>query len=179
MTDEEKYTGLSRKKRFACNIVTAALIFACGCVLLVFGIIGGVIGVGVSVIVVPLLLLTGGLILFVTSIIQMNTVTFYMSIIFFVCAFVGFLAHFSPLTYGMLYPFYIASPAIASLFTVIMSGEYRFHLKIILVFSFPSVFFALFASGIWTAGILAPALVMYAGLVALYGALSANSATEE
>lgn len=179
MTDEEKYTGLSRKKRFACNIIAAALIFACGGVLLVFGIIGGTIGVGVSVIVVPLLLLTGGLILFITSLVQMNTVTFYLSIIFFVCSIVGFLAHFTPLTYGMLYPLYIASPAIASLFTVLMSGEFRFHLRIILVFAVPSVFFALFAAEVWTAGILAPALVMYAGLVALYGALSANCTTEE
>lgn len=79
----------------------------------------------------------------------------------------------------MLYPLYIATPAIASLFTMFMSGEYKFHIRIILVFAVPAVFFALFAAEIWTVGVLVPAIIMYAGLLALYSALSASAASEE
>ncbi|MBQ7227338.1 MAG: hypothetical protein IJX05_02940 [Clostridia bacterium] len=178
MTDEAKYT-LSPKKRFICNLIAAIGILTCGAVLLVFGIIGNGVGVYVSQLIVPVILLTIGLIFMITSLIQMNTVTFYLAIVFLVCSLVSFLAHFTPLSYGMIYPLYIASPAIASLFTMIMSKEYAFHLRLIFLFAVPAVFFQLFATELWSLSVLVPVLLMYCGLVVLSFALSANSVSEE
>ncbi|HIV64492.1 MAG TPA: hypothetical protein H9693_07010 [Firmicutes bacterium] len=179
MTDEEKYTELSRGKRLASNLIGACGLLACGGVLLAFGIAGESIGVSVIDLIAPVALLSVGLVLLATALIQRNTVSMYLSFLFLVPALVSFLANLTEMTYSMLYPLYIATPAIASLFTMFMSGEYKFHIRIILVFAVPAVFFALFAAEIWTVGVLVPAIIMYAGLLALYSALSASAASEE
>ena len=179
MTEEEKYVELSRGKRFASNLTAAAGLFLCGAVLLVFGIGGESWGVSVVSLIAPVVLLSVGLIFLVSSLIQVNTVTLYISVLFLVPAFVSFLANLTDITYASLWPLYVAAPAVASLFTMLMSGEYRFHIRIICIFAVPALFFALFASGIWSVGILIPALLMYAGLLALYTALSVNGAPEE
>lgn len=182
MTEKDNnstYTELSRGKRFASNLIAAIGVFVCGAVLLVFGIAGESIGVDVVLLIAPVVLVSLGSILLATSLIQRNSVTLYLSVLLLVCAVVSFVANLTDATYGVLYPFYIASPAIASFFTMLMSREYKFHIRIMLVFALPAVFFALFAAGVWSVGILVPAIIMYAGLLILYGALSVNVATEE
>lgn len=179
MTEEEKYVELSKGKRFASNLTAAVGLFLCGAVLLVFGIGGESWGISVVLLVAPVILLAIGLIFLVSSLIQVNTVTLYISVLFLVSSLVSFLANLTDITYATLWPLYVAAPAVASLFTMFMSGEYRFHIRMICVFAVPALLFALFACGIWSVGVLIPSLIMYAGLLALYVALSINGASEE
>lgn len=175
MRKEEEYTEISRGKRFVSNLIAAIGIFVCGAILLIFGIVGD----NVVLLIAPVILVSLGLIFLITSLIQFNSVTLYLAVLLLVCAIVSFVANLTEATYGMLYPFYIAAPAIASAFTMIMSKDYKFHARIIFLFAVPSVFFAFFAAELWSVVILVPALIMYAGFIALYAALAVNAVTEE
>lgn len=179
MKKEEEYVEISRGKRLASNLVAAIGIFICGAVLLVFGLTGESVGVSVASLIAPVILSSLGLIFLTTSLIQGNSVTLYLAVILLVCAVVSFVANLTEVTYGMLYPLYISSPAIASAITMIMSKDYNFHLKIIVIFAVPAIFFAFFAAELWTVAVLVPALIMYAGFLALYAALAVNSVAEE
>lgn len=179
MTEEEKYVELSRGKRRVSNLIAAFGLLLCGGVLLVFGICGEGWGISAVALIAPVVLLSLGLILLITSLIQINTVTLYLAALLLVCSLVSFLANLTDATYGTLWPLYLASPAVASLFTMIMSGEYRFHIRVICLFAVPALFFALFVSGIWGVAVLVPAIILYAGLLALYFALSVGSVNEE
>ncbi len=173
---QEEYIEISRGKRLACNLIAAAGIIICGAVLLVIGLRWGDT---VIAFIAPVILSSLGLILLITSLIQGNTVTLYLSVLLLVCAVVSFVANLTQATYGMLYPLYIGSPAIASAFTMLMSKDYKFHAKIIFVFAVPAIFFAFFATELWSAAVLIPALIMYAGFIVLYAALAVNAASEE
>lgn len=179
MRKEEEYTEISRGKRFVSNLIAAIGIFVCGAILLVFGLVGDGIGVSVVLLIAPVILATFGLVFLTTSLIQRNSVTLYLAVLFLVCAIVSFIANLTTVTYGMLYPLYIGSPAIASCFTMIMSRDYKFHSRIIFLFAVPAIFFAFFAANLWSVVILVPALIMYAGFLALYAALAVNAASEE
>ena len=145
MTDEEKYKEISRGRKLASNVVAAAILIAAGALLLALGM---ATDVDMSKLVVPVVLTAIGLILFVSALIQFNTVTLYLSMLFLLCAAVSFVAHYSPAGYDKLWPTYILAPAVASLATMFMSGEYKFHLRLIVLFAVPAILLSLMSFGI-------------------------------
>lgn len=176
MTDEEKYKEISRGRKLASNVVAAAILIAAGALLLALGM---ATNVDMSKLVVPVVLTAIGLILFVSALIQFNTVTLYLSMLFLVCAAVSFVAHYSPAGYDKLWPTYILAPAVASLATMFMSGEYKFHLRLIVLFAVPAILLSLMSFGIAEMRVVIPALIVFAGLAALYVALAVRGTTEE
>lgn len=168
------------RSRFVCNLIAAGGLIICGAVLLVFGIAGDAIGVSVVSLIAPVILLCIGLALLVTSLLRRNTVTLYVSVLLLMCSAASFCANLIPgVSYATIWPMYVVAPAVASFFTMLMSGAIRFHVRIICVFAVPSVFFSLFAAGIWSVGILIPVLIIYIGLLALFAALAVKGEPEE
>ena len=176
MTDEETYKEIPRAKKLACNIIAAAMIIATGALLFAFG-----IGTDIDMTkrTVPVVLAAIGLILLVCAVIQFNTVEMYLAVLFLVCSAVSFAAHFSPVGYGQLWPTYVLAPAIASLATMFMSGDYKFHLRVIVLFGVPAILLSLLSFGVADLRVVVPALIVFAGLAALYVALAVRGTTEE
>lgn len=179
MTDEETLEIKSRKINRVCNVISAFLILVAGGILLAFGISGETIGFSVAQLALPVILLAIGLVLLFRALVKSNTVTLYLSVIFLVSSAISFIAHLTPVTYGVIYPLYIASPGIASFFTMLMSREYAYHLRLLFLFAVPAVFFQLLATAVWSVDIFIPAIVFFVGVITLDLALSAKSVTEE
>lgn len=175
---ENNIEQLNSTQRFASNLAAAIGVLLCGVFLLLCG--TGVFDIAVSLAVAPALLIAFGLILLANAFIQKNTVALYLAIILLVCALVSCLANFvDSISYGMLYPLYIASPAIASFFTMLMSRNFYTHIRIIILFGVPASIFFMQSLGVWTWQIALPVIIMYVGLLALYITLSARSKPEE
>ena len=96
-----------------------------------------------------------------------------------VMAAVSFVAHYSPATYSQLWPTYILAPAVASLATMFMSGDFKFHIRLIVLFGVPAILLSLMSFGVVGLRIILPALIVFAGLAALYVALAVRGTTEE
>ena len=60
-----------------------------------------------------------------------------------------------------------------------LSGEYKFHIRLIILFGVPAVLLSLMSFGLVGMRIIIPALIMFAGLAALYVALAVRGTTEE
>ena len=176
MTDGETYKEISRGKKLASDVAAAAIIIAAGALLLGLGI--GT-DVDMSKLVVPAVLSALGLILIVSALIQFNTVTMYLSMLFLVSAAVSFVAHYTPATYSQLWPTYILAPPVASLATMFMSGDFKFHIRLIVLFGVPAILLSLMSFGVDGLRIILPALIVFAGLAALYVALAVRGTTEE
>ena len=167
MTDEETYKEIPRAKKLASNITAAVVLIATGAVLFALGM---ATDIDMGKLILPVILAAIGLILFISSVIQYNTVTMYLSILFLVCSAVSF---------AELWPTYILAPAIASVATMFLSGEYKFHIRLIILFGVPAVLLSLMSFGLVGMRIIIPALIMFAGLAALYVALAVRGTTEE
>ncbi len=169
---------LSRRQRLAGNVTTGALVIAAGIILLLSG--TGVIKADISVLAVPVLLAAIGLSLLFAAIIQRNTVSLWISFAFTVPSLVSFIAGFTETGYGELYPLYIAIPAIASFFTMLMSRNFRDHIKAVLFFGVTAALFALNSSGLVGWGVALPLIIVYVGLIIVYFAVaSAKMETKE
>ena len=60
-----------------------------------------------------------------------------------------------------------------------MSGDYKFHLRLIVLFGVPAVLLSLMSFEVLDLRVVVPALIMFAGLAALYAALAVRGTTEE
>lgn len=176
MTDQETYKEIPRARRFASNITAAAVLIVTGAVLFALGM---ATDIDMSKLIVPVILAAIGLILLISAVIQFNTVTMYLSMLFLVCSAVSFAAHYSSAGYSELWPTYILAPAVASVATMFMSGDYKFHIRLIVLFGVPAILLSLLSFGLVDMRIIIPALIMFAGLAALYVALAVRGTTEE
>ncbi len=156
---------LTPSQRRASNIVAGAYLVACGVVLLLVGL--GVIGsVTLKQTWLPIVLTALGLIFFTTGLMQGNVVSVWLAFVFLVPAGISYLAVFSSLSYAQLYPFYIAIPAICSLFTVILSRKaVADHLKVIVFFGVIAGAFALNSFGLVGWAVTLPIVLVFVGLV--------------
>lgn len=168
---------VTKKQRLACNLTAGFAVVAAGLILLLAGV--DVIPAGIGVLAAPVLLSAIGLSLLAAALIQRNTVSLWISFAFTVPALVSFLAGFTAAGYAQLYPLYIAVPAIASLFTMLMSGAVRDHLKVILLFGVTAALFALNSSGLVGWGVALPLIIVYAGLIIVYLAFRSAGSTEQ
>jgi membrane protein len=169
---------LTKGQKLAGNMIAGAYTVACGVFLLVVG-LGSIEGLTVSNTALPTILLTVGLVFLTTAIIQTNTVSLWLSFAFIVPAVVSYLNNFTPLGYAQLYPLYIAIPAIASLFTMLMSRSYRDHLKAVLFFGVIAGIFAIESSGAAGWGVVVPVLVVFVGLMIVFTALKLNKSEDD
>lgn len=160
---------LTKTQRLAGNLTAGFFIIACGIFLLLVGV--KVIPLNVYELIVPSLLATVGLVLGITGLIQINTVSLWCSFAFLVPSIVSLLVVFTPLKYSQLYPMYIAIPAIASLFTMLMSREFSDHLKVILLFGVLALIFFLASFKILHWAVILPLLVVFIGLIIVYVAV--------
>lgn len=178
MTDNNLTEELTASQRFASNLAAAAGVILCGVFLLLCG--TGVFDIAVSLAIAPAVLVALGLILLSNAFIQKNTVALYLGVILLVCALVSCLANFADgVSYSKLYPLYIASPAVASLITMLISRNYITHIKVIAFFGLPAALLFMQSFGVWAWQVVLPAIIMFVGLLALYLTLSARSKPEE
>lgn len=160
---------LTPRQRIAGNITAGIFVIACGIFLLLCGV--NVIPVRVTRVLVFSLLLTVGLVLFVTGLIQKNSVSLWLAFVFLLPALVEVLNKFAGVNYSALYPIYIAIPAVASLFTMFMTLQWRDHIYVILFFGIIASVFALQSSGLLGLSVVVPIIVILVGAFILYIAL--------
>ena len=85
-----------------------------------------------------------GLSLLICGLIERNAVALWLSFCFLVPGALSVLCrNVAGCNYYELYPLYIAIPAIASFFTMLVCGKFKSHLKVIPVFAVPALLFAL------------------------------------
>ena len=89
-----------------------------------------------------------GIILLLTGLIQRNSVSIFLAFPFLVPGVVAILCENGLAQYGVLYPLYIAIPAISSFFTMLICKGIKSHLKVIVVFGLESVFYLLNVVGV-------------------------------
>lgn len=152
---------LSRTQKFAGNIIAGALTVLCGLFLLLCGL--DVFEIAVLDVLAASILSTIGLVLLITGIIQKNTVSLWVACAFLVPALVEVLTHYTNLTYGNLYPLYIAIPAISSLVAMAYSREWRAHIVPIVLFGAIAFLFALKSFDIAGWGVVIPLLLVFLG----------------
>ena len=170
-------TELTKGQKLAGNLIAGAYTVLCGIFLLLVG-LNLFDGLSIGNTALPTILLTVGLVFLTTAIIQRNTVSLWLSFAFIVPAVVSYLNNFTPLTYARLYPLYIAIPAIASLFTMIMSKAYSDHIKIVIFFGVIAAVFSLQSSSVAGWGVVIPVLVVIAGLAIVYAAIKMNASED-
>lgn len=168
---------VTRKQRLIGNLTAGGCILAAGVILLLSGL--HVIPANVGSLAAPVLLAAVGLSLWTTAFIQHNSVALWLACLFLVPSIVGFIVEFGPVTYGQMYPLYIATPAVASLCCMPMSGNYRAHGKAIAVFGVSAALFSLQSSGLTGWGVVLPLFVVFIGLVVVYFAVRIARAPEE
>ena len=173
-------TELTKGQKLAGNLIAGAYTVLCGIFLLLVG-LNLFDGLSIGNTTLPTILLTVGLVFLTTAIIQRNTVSLWLSFAFIVPAVVSYLNNFTPLTYARLYPLYIAIPAIASLFTMIMimSKAYSDHIKIVIFFGVIAAVFSLQSSSVAGWGVVIPVLVVFVGLAIVYTAIKMNASEDE
>lgn len=177
MNKNDELTPLSRKKKMICNITAAGIIMLAGVILLFCGV--GIIPVSASTAAAGVLTFSIGLILLVTALVQRNSVAMWLCFLFFMPALVELIEKVSPATYANLYPIYVAAPAMSSLFTALLTREWRIHLPIILAFMPPAATLALCSSGICKLSVGLPILVIYLGCLMLIIALKGRMKDED
>ena len=137
---------------FSSNQIKAGKICAIAlfCLLVVFYVLvfTKVISVQFSDIIVGSLLGYVGLVLITSGLVQRNSVSIWLSFAFLVPAVIALLCSFSLSQYSVLYPLYVAIPAISSFFTAICCGNWASHGKVMLVFSVGAVCFMLNVIGL-------------------------------
>ncbi len=169
-TTEERIE-LTPRQKLVGNLVAGGFTLLCGIFLLLCGL--GVIPLSLRDVALPAVLSAVGLALFSTAILNRNSVSLWLSWAFFTPAVISFVAAYTSLGYGNLYPFYIAIPAIASLMTLPMTPKsWKSHIKVIMFFGVLAFLFMLNSLiGIgWN--IVLPIILVLAGLAIIAVALS-------
>ncbi|MCI9518882.1 MAG: hypothetical protein HFK08_06480 [Clostridia bacterium] len=163
-TVEKNEGELSFGQKLAGNIVAGAMTLLCGVFLLLCGL--NVIPLKIWDVALPSCLMAVGVTLLVTAAIGKNPVSLWLSWVFDTPAVISLLAAYTPLTYVQLYPFYIAIPAIASLFTLVMTPKsFKSHLKVILFFGVIAFLFTLNSLMGVSWSVVLPLLLVLAGLL--------------
>ena len=140
MSRSETQNELTPAKKIAGNIIAGSMVVLCGIFLLLSGI--GVFPLKISDVALPSCLIAVGLTLLITAVINRNPVSLWLSFMFLTPAAVSLCTAYT--SYANLYPFYIASPAIASLLTLPMTPRsFKSHIKVILFFGVLAFLFML------------------------------------
>lgn len=163
---------LTPRQKLVGNLVAGGFTLLCGIFLLLCGV--GVFPLSLRDVALPAVLSAVGLALFTTAIINRNSVSMWLSWAFLTPAVISFVAAYTSLGYGNLYPFYIAIPALASLLTLPMTPRsWKGHIKVILFFGVLAFLFMLNSlMGIgWR--IVLPIILVLAGLTIIAVALCA------
>jgi hypothetical protein len=122
--------------------ITAVIVMALLVVWLVL--VGvGVVSIGFWNILAGSILGAIGVILLVSGAIQKNSVSIWLSYAFLIPAIIEFLCKFSISNYSVLYPLYIAIPAISSLICLTFARGKSAHVKVIIFFVLEAVFYLL------------------------------------
>lgn len=164
---------LTPSQRVAGNVIAGAGTLLCGLFLLLVG-FGVFSPLTVEEVWLCAILFAVGLVFVVTALVQKNSVTMWLSFAFIVPGVVNCLCTFTPLTYAQLYPLYIAIPAIASFFTMFLTGSYSAHVKTILFFGVLAGIFALNSSALLGWNIVVPIIVVFVGILIMLVALKAK-----
>ena len=164
MSNQVDEYELTKGQKLAGNIISGVYTLGCGVFLLLVG-LGLIAPLTIENTTLVAILITIGLVFFTTSLIQVNTVSLWLSFCFFTPSAVTILVNAGVGSYASLYPIYIAIPAIASLFTMIMSKARIDHLKTIFFFGVIAGIFALESSGLVGWEVVIPALIVFIGLL--------------
>ena len=162
---------VTAKQKLVGNIIASAYTVLCGVVLLIVG-LGIIDGLTIKNMALPTILLTVGMVFLTTAIIQKNSVSLWLSFVFLVPSVVSYLANFTSLTYGQLYPLYIAIPGICSLGTLPLVGPNKDLLRTAIFFGLLGGIFALRSSGLLGWEVVLPILLVFVGLLIAYVAIA-------
>lgn len=111
------------------------------------------------------------LILVFSAAVQKNSVALWLAVCFFIPGLITLLVNFTALTYFNLYPLYIAIPGLASLVTLILSRDFKLHLKIAALFCVVAALFFLHSFAVLKIGFILPILLVLLGAVVIVAAL--------
>lgn len=164
-TGTNEVIELTEKQKLACNLIISGALILCALILLLVGV--RVIKVKIGLIVTPVILGGIGISLFVTALIQRNTVSMWLSGVLLSCMTATIVAVSTKQPYAVVYPIFIASPAIASLMTIFISESKNFHGSIIVFFGILSILFSLNSSGTLSWYVSTPLIVMFFGITIL------------
>lgn len=165
-----KDNALSKKQIFYSRVVLGGVVVILGIFLLLCGVKAIPVPIIKSLpIALPIAL---GLICFIWAFIQDNTLMLWLSIPLFFVALVSLFCFLDRVRgYGFYYPFYIISPAMASLVTALYSKEWKDHLKVIFLFIPTAIIFALSSMINLPYTVTLPILIIFIGLYIISYAL--------
>ena len=118
------------------------------------------------------ILLFFGLAMIANSFVQHNSMLLWIGTLLFVCALAGFFVNCTEaITYRKIYPLFIASPAIASLVSMILASEHKMHLFSAVFFGVIAVLFAFESAGLVSIKIIIPIAFILVGIIIIISVL--------
>ncbi len=162
---------LSKKQKYACNIVMGAMLVAAGVILILAG--TGVIDASVRKIAAPTVLFAFFIAVFVSAVIAKNALSMWIAGVILACGLPSFFAAIAAVGYGELYPLYVAAPAIGCVFAIFYSESKAPQIKGFLFFGVLAAIFALQSSGVCGWGLTAGLLAAFGGAcIIIYAVLA-------
>ncbi len=165
--NEIESNEIDGKKRIVSNLVFASGLVLTGVALIIMGVLEDSLGVAYASLIAPIILTAFFLINLIVSFLQRNTVALYIAGLCLANALIAVIGNFTEVGYDRIYPLFILSPGLASLFTLIMSKEYKLHLLLGAFFACTAGIFALQSCFDVSWAIIIPVFVLYLGAVAM------------
>ena len=162
---------LSKKQKYACNIVMGAMFVAAGVILILAG--TGVIDASVRKIAAPTVLFAFGTAVLVSAIIAKNALSMWIAGVIITCGLPSLISAVTAAGYGQLYPLYIGAPAIGCVFAIFYSEAKMPQIKGFLFFGVLAAIFALQSSGTCGWGLTAGLLAAFGGVCIIIYAVCA------
>lgn len=137
----------------------------------------GVFPFGIKEAVAPALLFCAGAIFAITAFIQDNALNLWLAVVLLACGGVSLAA--TKISYGTLYPIYVAAPALASAVCAVYERNISAHFPIIVFFAAESVPYFLHTSGIIDIAVAVSISVIVAGVLLTIYSLIKKDKKEE
>ncbi|MDR0426011.1 MAG: hypothetical protein LBH24_02455 [Clostridiales bacterium] len=176
--DADEY---GKKQRLITNAAAGGIVLLSGVFLLLagLGLLGETLTVASAAVWAPLCAL--GLILLVASLAQRSALAMWTAVLLLLCALVTALNNYggAAVGYRRLYPVYIAAPGIASLFAMLISRDFAFHIKAALLFVVTAAVFSLESGGVVGLAVVIPCLILLLGAVMVFFAVKDRKKEED
>jgi len=129
---------LSQKQKKFSAICVGSSFLLCGIFLLFVA--TDIINLRIKDILLATILVGVGLAMLLSSFVQDNRLFMWIGLVIIVCGIATYFCELSVNGYTGWYFLYLFAPAVASIFTMLVSREYRFHIKIIILFMLVGIF---------------------------------------
>ncbi len=153
---------LTKRQKYACNIVMGVLLITAGVILALAG--ADVIKASVGLIAAPTILFAFGVAIMISAMIAKNALSMWFAGVIVTLGLPSLIVAVTSLGYGIVYPFYIAAPAIGCVFSVWFAEAKFPQLKCTVFFGVIAALFALASSGVCSYGLVCGLVAAFCGL---------------